>query len=268
MSEGECLMVARLLKNGLRCFTLYSDGPDASAQEEKEVLDYFAGVFTVLDVRNFSLVFKLQIGFLYERVLANNAMSTILQHFLANSNVSRYFADILLTFLVERIDQLGNTDDPASAVLLRLFKLVWLDHALPRERARAAPPPGDDRPGSDAAHHQRGAVAQLLLPAARPLKSSAAASSSSCTRNSSRSSSSTASSEPTPPPRRRRPTSPRYASSSSSSVSRCAALDAAPLPPPADAPVLPPLRARRARHFGAAHSSSGSITCTRSSSSR
>ena len=125
MSEGECLMVARLLKNGLRCFTLYSDGPDASAQEEKEVLDYFAGVFTVLDVRNFSLVFKLQIDFLYERVLANNAMSTILQHFLANSNVSRYFADILLTFLVGRIDQLGNTDDPASAVLLRLFKLVF-----------------------------------------------------------------------------------------------------------------------------------------------
>ena len=34
-------------------------------------------------------------------------------------------ADILLTFLVGRIDQLGNTDDPASAVLLRLFKLVF-----------------------------------------------------------------------------------------------------------------------------------------------
>ena len=38
MSESECLLVARLLKSGLRCFMLYSSGPDSSAQEEKEVL--------------------------------------------------------------------------------------------------------------------------------------------------------------------------------------------------------------------------------------
>ena len=53
-SEEECLLVARLVKNGLPCFVIYGTGPDASPQEEKEVLDYFAGVFTVLDVRNFS----------------------------------------------------------------------------------------------------------------------------------------------------------------------------------------------------------------------
>ena len=45
--------------------------------------------------------------FLYERVLANPAVSTILQHFLANANVSRYFADILLSFLVDRLALLG-----------------------------------------------------------------------------------------------------------------------------------------------------------------
>ena len=130
MSESECLLVARLLKSGLRCFMLYSSGPDSSAQEEKEVLDYFAGVFTarrrypspppiphhprtralarapaaataviaaatttstatataasqVLEVRNFSHIFQMQMPFLYERVLANHVMSTILQHFLA-----------------------------------------------------------------------------------------------------------------------------------------------------------------------------------------
>ena len=125
MSESECLLVARLLKSGLRCFMLYSSGPDSSAQEEKEVLDYFAGVFTVLEVRNFSHIFQMQMPFLYERVLANHVMSTILQHFLANSHMSRYFADILLGFLVSRIKELGSTDEPQSAVLLRLFKLVF-----------------------------------------------------------------------------------------------------------------------------------------------
>ena len=51
MSEDECLLVARLVKNGLPCFALYSHATDASPTEEKEVLDYFAGVFTVLDSR-------------------------------------------------------------------------------------------------------------------------------------------------------------------------------------------------------------------------
>ena len=108
MSEAECLLVARLLNSGLACFAIYNQGPDTSPQEEKDVLDYFAGVFTVLDVRNFTHVFLMQMEFLYARVLANNTMSTMLQHFLANSTVSRAFADILLTFLVGRIDQLGK----------------------------------------------------------------------------------------------------------------------------------------------------------------
>ena len=62
---------------------------------------------------------------MYTRVLKNNTMSTMLQHFLANSTVSRAFADLLLAFLVERIGALGNPDDPSAAVLLRLFKLVF-----------------------------------------------------------------------------------------------------------------------------------------------
>ncbi len=61
MSEAECLLVARLLKSGLECFAIYSTGPEASPQEEKDVLDYFAGVFTVLDVRNFTQVFSQQV---------------------------------------------------------------------------------------------------------------------------------------------------------------------------------------------------------------
>ena len=69
MNEAECLLVARLVKNGLQCFSLYDSPPEAIVQEEKEVLDYFAGVFTVLDARNFTTVFQLQMPFLYERVL-------------------------------------------------------------------------------------------------------------------------------------------------------------------------------------------------------
>jgi len=33
----ECLIFTRLLKNGLKCFGIYSEGPNPSLQEEKDV---------------------------------------------------------------------------------------------------------------------------------------------------------------------------------------------------------------------------------------
>ena len=200
--------------------TLYSDGLDASAQEEKEVLDYFAGVFTVLDVRNFSLVFKL-IGFLHERPREQCDVDD--PAFPRQPNVSRYFADILLTFLVGRIDQLGNTDDPASAVLLRLFKLVFGSITLFPENEPVLRPHLATIVQAVMQHTTSASPSSTTSTcSARCSRASAAASSSSCV-GILRSSppSSTASSEPTPPPRRRRPTSPRSASCSSSSASRC-----------------------------------------------
>jgi transformation/transcription domain-associated protein len=45
MSEEETLLAARLLKDGLKCFVIYNDGE--GSKEEKEILEYFAAVFTV-----------------------------------------------------------------------------------------------------------------------------------------------------------------------------------------------------------------------------
>lgn len=39
--------------------------------------------------------------------------------------MSKYFADILLTFLVGRLELLGSANKQKAAVLLRLFKLVF-----------------------------------------------------------------------------------------------------------------------------------------------
>ena len=79
----------------------------------------------VLDLRNFKQVFELQMPTLYERVRANSSMLTILQHFLANSNVSRPFAEILLSFLVGKLPELSAAPEAEAATLLRLFKLVF-----------------------------------------------------------------------------------------------------------------------------------------------
>jgi len=91
-----------ILMSLLRCMTVYSYTPP-SPPEEKEALDHFATMFTMVDQKTFQEVFALHMPFLFDRILENQAILIIPQHFLANQLVSRIFADILLNFLMERI---------------------------------------------------------------------------------------------------------------------------------------------------------------------
>lgn len=112
----------------------------ATVKEEKEILDLFAQIFTVLDVRSFQDVFGLRMPDLYEHIVANPAALAIPQHFLANNNISKYFADILLNFLVARMPELGVSPPTLGAVpssaqaraqsLLRLFKILFASVTL------------------------------------------------------------------------------------------------------------------------------------------
>ena len=78
---------------------------------------------------------------------ANAAMSTILQHFLANSNVSRYFAEILLAFLVASgvvpaLSKLRTELDPmrvASSGVSELEVLTAIRTALAHPLAPSVP---------------------------------------------------------------------------------------------------------------------------------
>jgi len=124
-SVDEILLYIKLLKNGLRCFSIYSQGPNPSPQDEKEILDHFAAVYTMVDTRIFQDVFSVQIPFLYDRILENQSMTGIPQHFFAHPGVSRIFADILLTFLIDKLKVLSSDDKIAHSMILRLYKLVF-----------------------------------------------------------------------------------------------------------------------------------------------
>eukprot|EP00178_Gracilaria_changii_P010551 TRINITY_DN306_c0_g1_i1.p1 TRINITY_DN306_c0_g1~~TRINITY_DN306_c0_g1_i1.p1 ORF type:complete len:4478 (+),score=542.02 TRINITY_DN306_c0_g1_i1:496-13929(+) len=112
----------------------------ASLTEEKEVFELFAQIFTVLDPPSFQDVFGSRIRELFEYIVDNPAAISVPQHFLANSGVSKYFADILLNFLVENIQELEMTGAVGSehntnrrnraSALLKLFKIVFASVSL------------------------------------------------------------------------------------------------------------------------------------------
>ncbi|KAL8008147.1 putative transcription-associated protein [Plasmopara halstedii] len=153
LTDDERLLIAKVLQNGLRCFILYTLS-DNTVSEEKQMLDHFAGAFTVLDAADFRDLFIANTQLLYECILQDYAILTIPQHFLANSNVSCWFAEILLKFLITQMKDLsvkaeGDLPDtnrvdkvmaienlqfekmrPVSqvdraSIILRLFKIVF-----------------------------------------------------------------------------------------------------------------------------------------------
>lgn len=92
-------------------------------KEEKEVLEHFAAVFSLLHPQTFKEVFSQTIGFVVERIHSNYALQIIANSFLANSGTSAHFATILVEFLLEKMSEMGNNME-RSSLYLKLFKLV------------------------------------------------------------------------------------------------------------------------------------------------
>ena len=129
-SDEDSILFTRLLKNGLKCCSIYavasiSAPADIIRKEEKDVLESFAAVFTMIDIRMFQDIFEAEMPFLFKCILKNQAVLSIPQQFIANPNVSRIMGQILLQYLMSRLNDLAGDDRSVAAVLVRLFKLVF-----------------------------------------------------------------------------------------------------------------------------------------------
>ncbi|XP_031549522.1 transformation/transcription domain-associated protein-like isoform X2 [Actinia tenebrosa] len=134
----ETQLFTRLLKYALQALDIYQVSVTANGQyflrppssqqvrmkEEKEILEHFAGVFTMMNTSTFKEVFSSSIEYLVERIHTNYALQIIPNSFLANPNTSATFATILVKFLLERLDEMGTNMD-RSNLYLKLFKLVF-----------------------------------------------------------------------------------------------------------------------------------------------
>eukprot|EP00118_Oscarella_pearsei_P018052 m.182608 g.182608 ORF g.182608 m.182608 type:complete len:3843 (+) comp39295_c0_seq28:119-11647(+) len=127
-----------LLKYTLLCLDIYQvmTAPNGSfylrpatcqtvkMREEKEILEHFAGVFTMMNLTTFKEVFSHMIEYLVERIHNNYALQIIPNTFLANPNTSATFATVMVHFLLEKMEEMG-VDIERSNLYLKLFKLVF-----------------------------------------------------------------------------------------------------------------------------------------------
>ncbi|KAL1426892.1 hypothetical protein MTO96_000428 [Rhipicephalus appendiculatus] len=94
------------------------------SKEEKEVLDHFGGVFTMMSPSTFREVFSTTIEYVVERLNKNSALQIVANFFLANRATSPIFATILVEYLLERMEEMGANPDKSN-LYLKLFKLVF-----------------------------------------------------------------------------------------------------------------------------------------------
>ncbi|KAL3270789.1 hypothetical protein HHI36_021313 [Cryptolaemus montrouzieri] len=134
----ETLVYVRLVKWALKALDIYtlSSGPQPTGvmqrisqqnirtKEEKEVLEHFSGVFSMMNIQTFHEIFSTTIEYLVERVYKNPTLQTVPNTLLANSQTSPIFATVLVEYLLERMEEMGSNLE-RSNLYLKLFKLVF-----------------------------------------------------------------------------------------------------------------------------------------------
>ncbi|KAK9874414.1 hypothetical protein WA026_002761 [Henosepilachna vigintioctopunctata] len=134
----ETLVYIRLVKWALRALDIYtlSSGPlpagtlqrmnqqNIRSKEEKEVLEHFSGVFSMMNTQTFHEIFSTTIEYLVERVYKNPTLQTIPNTLLTNPQTSPIFATVLVEYLLERMEEMGSNLE-RSNLCLKLFKFVF-----------------------------------------------------------------------------------------------------------------------------------------------
>ena len=176
LDEEECNLMSRLVGAVLPCLQLYAETsgttvltleqieaskshPIPMSSDEKDVIDGFSSIFTVLDLKTFRNIFVCHIHNLVHHIIVMHRITLVLpQHFLSlpNNNINpqqsstaqsnnstaaqssqlphstsgvqtvgKIFADCLLHYLVRRMPQMLYNDERTNKELVQLFRLVF-----------------------------------------------------------------------------------------------------------------------------------------------
>lgn len=120
LSPSEMGFVSLLLKSGLQCMTVYRADlmgglflPEEKQQTgEKEVLEHFAGIFTVLDPHDFTDLTRENFGFIYANILRHPPVIAFAKALMKNVNVSRYFVTVAMKHVNDNIYRLAGQHAP------------------------------------------------------------------------------------------------------------------------------------------------------------
>ncbi|XP_033220871.1 transcription-associated protein 1-like [Belonocnema kinseyi] len=131
----DTLLFIRMLKWSLQALDVYKFDRLELAQsqgelqklklkEEKELLDHFFPIFTMMNPLTFREIFSTMIEYMMDCTFKNRILETITNGFLVNPVMSPIFGAILSEYLLERMEYMASNND-RSDFYLRYFKIVF-----------------------------------------------------------------------------------------------------------------------------------------------
>lgn len=109
------------------------------ASQYRDVLTYFAAAFTVLDSINFRRTIGTRIDLLIDNIIEDHHVMVIPRHLLgSNQKASFVFSGILLSFLVERMEELSTNDSKEYVFLETRVDANYTFESVPKEAIKKA----------------------------------------------------------------------------------------------------------------------------------
>ncbi|KAL6010354.1 hypothetical protein ACLOJK_000785 [Asimina triloba] len=121
MREDEVRKASGVLKSGVHCLVLFKE-----KEEEREMLQNFSQILAIMEPRDLMDMFSMCMPELFEAMINNTQLLHIFNTLLQAPKVLRPFADVLVNFLVSKLDILKNPDTPAAKLVLQLFRLLFV----------------------------------------------------------------------------------------------------------------------------------------------
>jgi transformation/transcription domain-associated protein len=117
-------VLGELFRNAILSLRIFEGARDP--REEKDALEMLGLIMTLFEAHVFTEVWTDNMDFFVEQVLENPHAITILQTMLVHQDVSHQTVAILLKYLMNRLEVIGNQDKTRSSLTLKLFKLSFM----------------------------------------------------------------------------------------------------------------------------------------------
>lgn len=114
-------ILARLFEGCTRCMALF----DGESRDYNDALEWFSGILSEVDLHVFQEVWTLQLPFFFEAAQKRPTLCIVLQGLFTREPTSPCLVSIILRFLLDRLEDLGEYDDQTAAVTIRLYKMVF-----------------------------------------------------------------------------------------------------------------------------------------------
>ncbi|KAF7789373.1 hypothetical protein EIP86_000317 [Pleurotus ostreatoroseus] len=114
-------VISRLFEGCIKCISLF----DGEGRDAADAIETLASIMAETNLHVFQEVFTMKMEVIFEMARKQPFLMNLTQTLFTREQTSPTLVAIVLHFLIDRLDQLGEYDDQTAAVAIKCFKLVF-----------------------------------------------------------------------------------------------------------------------------------------------